>query len=201
MGRSAILAAGLRREGGGPDVVLDDPPPLVAAAGGRDQFVTVVYLVLDPATGAASLRTRRAPAAAVVSAGGTATTSMPRAARRWGSAAPGHARSSDLQLAPGETLWLYTDGLVESRRRPIDVGLAALADAAGRADRGTSNRSPVAHLWSRSRHTRRRRHRAARATPTRLGDEEPLSHAKMRPRRRGVQARSRRRRSISCRRA
>ena len=36
-------------------------------------------------------------------------------------------------LAPGETLWLYTDGLVESRERPIDVGLAALADGAGRA--------------------------------------------------------------------
>ena len=36
-------------------------------------------------------------------------------------------------LGPGETLWLYTDGLVESRKRPIDVGLDALADAAGHA--------------------------------------------------------------------
>ena len=39
-------------------------------------------------------------------------------------------------LEPGETLWLYTDGLVESRERSIDVGLAALADAAGRAEGG-----------------------------------------------------------------
>jgi serine phosphatase RsbU (regulator of sigma subunit) len=36
-------------------------------------------------------------------------------------------------LEPGETLWLYTDGLIESRRRPLDDGLAALADAAAEA--------------------------------------------------------------------
>ena len=36
-------------------------------------------------------------------------------------------------LAPGETLWLFTDGLVESRRRSLDDGLAALARAAGDA--------------------------------------------------------------------
>ncbi len=30
---------------------------------------------------------------------------------------------------PGTTLALYTDGLVESRTRPIDDGLAALQDA------------------------------------------------------------------------
>jgi serine/threonine-protein kinase RsbW len=36
-------------------------------------------------------------------------------------------------LAPGATLLLYTDGLVESRDADIDRGLAALLDAAERA--------------------------------------------------------------------
>ena len=64
------------------------------------------------------------------------TTSRRRAARRSGSAAPTPCTLGRFDLAPGETLWLYTDGLVESRRRPIDVGLAALADAAGSAEGG-----------------------------------------------------------------
>jgi hypothetical protein len=41
---------------------------------------------------------------------------------------------SRVTIAEGETLWLYTDGLVESRHRPIDDGLAALADTAARAE-------------------------------------------------------------------
>ena len=41
--------------------------------------------------------------------------------------------SGRFTLAPGETLWLYTDGLIESRRRPLDDGLAALEQTAARA--------------------------------------------------------------------
>jgi serine phosphatase RsbU (regulator of sigma subunit) len=37
------------------------------------------------------------------------------------------------RLGPGETLWLFTDGLIESRTRPLDTGMAALAEAAGPA--------------------------------------------------------------------
>jgi serine phosphatase RsbU (regulator of sigma subunit) len=38
-----------------------------------------------------------------------------------------------VSLPPGATLALYTDGLVESRARPLDHGMAALRDALGSA--------------------------------------------------------------------
>ena len=61
-----------------------------------------------------------------------------RPARRSGSAGPRPPPKAGWQLAPGTTLWLFTDGLVESRRRPLDTGLRALeaaaADATGSLD-------------------------------------------------------------------
>jgi serine phosphatase RsbU (regulator of sigma subunit) len=42
------------------------------------------------------------------------------------------------RLAPGETLYLYSDGLVEGRRRDIDTGMRLFAEAASRDDSGTS---------------------------------------------------------------
>jgi serine phosphatase RsbU (regulator of sigma subunit) len=41
--------------------------------------------------------------------------------------------ATQFSLPPGATLALYTDGLVESRTRPIDDGLAALRGALGSA--------------------------------------------------------------------
>jgi serine phosphatase RsbU (regulator of sigma subunit) len=41
----------------------------------------------------------------------------------------GTFESTRFSLAPGATLALYTDGLVENRTRPIDSGLAALRRA------------------------------------------------------------------------
>ena len=72
-------------------------------------------------------------------------TSTRRAARRSASAAPARARSGSFTLAPGETLWLFTDGLVESRRRPIDVGPRRARRAAGpRRGRARRDRRPPA---------------------------------------------------------
>jgi serine phosphatase RsbU (regulator of sigma subunit) len=48
--------------------------------------------------------------------------------------ADGTYRHSALPLDRGQLLTLFTDGLVESRSRPIDVGLAELLDATGGAD-------------------------------------------------------------------
>jgi serine phosphatase RsbU (regulator of sigma subunit) len=42
-------------------------------------------------------------------------------------------QATQVSLPPGATLALYTDGLVESRTRPLDHGIAALRDALGSA--------------------------------------------------------------------
>jgi serine phosphatase RsbU (regulator of sigma subunit) len=42
-------------------------------------------------------------------------------------------QTTQVNLPPGATLALYTDGLVESRTRPLDHGMAALRDALGSA--------------------------------------------------------------------
>jgi serine phosphatase RsbU (regulator of sigma subunit) len=41
--------------------------------------------------------------------------------------------ATEISLPPGATLALYTDGLVESRTRPLDDGLAALQRELGAA--------------------------------------------------------------------
>ena len=45
----------------------------------------------------------------------------------------GSFEAAEVSLSPGTTLALYTDGLVESRIRPLDEGLAALGAALGAA--------------------------------------------------------------------
>ena len=45
---------------------------------------------------------------------------------------PGTFQSVKTRLEPGATIALYTDGLIESRSRPIDDGLAALGSALSR---------------------------------------------------------------------
>ena len=90
--------------------------------------------MLDAATGACELASAgHLPPLLVARPAARAFVDAPRCPPLGFSGAD-RARSARFALAPGETLWLFTDGLVESRRRPIDVGLAALADAAGRAD-------------------------------------------------------------------
>jgi serine phosphatase RsbU (regulator of sigma subunit) len=48
----------------------------------------------------------------------------------------GSFHATEISLPPGATLALYTDGLVESRTRPFDDGVAALSQALGAALRG-----------------------------------------------------------------
>ena len=130
--RNSLRAYALK--GAGPTEVIDDLYRLVDASGGGIAFATLVYVVLDERTGACDLASAGPPAAAVVAAaGGAHYVETPRCPPLgFSDAAP--CTIAHFDLAPGETLWLYTDGLVESRRRSIDVGLAALADAAGRTE-------------------------------------------------------------------
>ena len=115
-----------------------DPEPAVVAAGldllagelAEDQIVTLVYLLLDPATGEGSHRPPRSPSAAA-----RAATGQPRVLDGAGSpplGVPGVRREqAPLCVEPGSLLVFFTDGLVEERRTGLDVGLPALT-AAGR---------------------------------------------------------------------
>ena len=132
--RNSLRAYALK--GAGPAEVIDDLYRLVDASTGAIAFATLVYVVLDERTGACDLASAgHLPPLIVGAAGGAHFTETPRCPPLGFSDAD-PSTLAHFEIAPGETLWLYTDGLVESRRRPIDVGLAALADAAGRAEGG-----------------------------------------------------------------
>ncbi len=128
--RNALRAYALK--GARPDAVMDDLHALVDAAGGEITFVTAVYVVIDPATGEGELALAGHLPPLIVGAERSEYLDAPRCPPL-GFSGAGPCASGTFRLEPGETLWLYTDGLVESRKRPIDVGLHSLADAAGRA--------------------------------------------------------------------
>jgi serine phosphatase RsbU (regulator of sigma subunit) len=126
--RNALRAYALK--GAAPGAVIDDLHALVDQSAGEITFVTVVYVVLDLASGCGEVATagHLPPLLA-----GTGYVDMPHCPPL-GFGGVSECATSRFALAPGQTLWLYTDGLVESRTRPIDTGLALLADAAASAD-------------------------------------------------------------------
>lgn len=93
-------------------------------------FATCVYAVIDPAAGIAEIA--RAGHLPPILAGpdGTARALHLPAGLPLGLGAESF-QAIRIDLPPGSTLALYTDGLVESRSRPIDAGLTAFRDALG----------------------------------------------------------------------
>jgi serine phosphatase RsbU (regulator of sigma subunit) len=98
-------------------------------------FATLTYIVYDPRTGAGVLATAgHLPALVLEADGATRFVSGPRCPPL-GAAPDSPALEHEFTLAPGATLVLYTDGLVESRTRSLDTGLERLATVArGRTD-------------------------------------------------------------------
>jgi serine phosphatase RsbU (regulator of sigma subunit) len=134
MGQIRISLRAYALKGADPAAVVDDLHALVDASGGAITFATLMYVRLDPATGACELATAgHLPPLLVGADGGASYVDTPRCPPL-GFSGAGPCTLARFAVGPGETLWLYTDGLVESRRRPIDTGLDALADAAGRAE-------------------------------------------------------------------
>ncbi len=127
--RNALRAYALR--GGAPCEVIDDLHVLVAASAGAITFVTVLYVVLDPQTGEGELASAGHLPPLIVGRR-AAFVDAPRCPPLGFSGAE-PCTAGSFTLAAGETLWLFTDGLVESRRRPIDVGLDTLAKTARHA--------------------------------------------------------------------
>jgi serine phosphatase RsbU (regulator of sigma subunit) len=126
--RNALRAYALK--GARPAQVIDDLHALADAAEGEIGFATLLYLELDVATGEGEFAIAGHLPPLVVDAAGTATYAAAATCPPLGASDAPPCRSSRLVLPSGGALWLYTDGLVESRRQPIDTGMGALAAAA-----------------------------------------------------------------------
>lgn len=88
------------------------------------QLVTMLYLLLDPATGEVVIGNAGHLAPLLVS--GDTCDPVPTALGVPFGATGGTRRSTRLQLQPGEGFVCFTDGLVERRDRDIDLGIEAV---------------------------------------------------------------------------
>jgi GAF domain-containing protein len=97
-------------------------------AGTAAPFATCVYAVIDPSGGASGIvQAGHLPPVLVLPDGETEVLDLPPGLPL--GLGTGSFEATQFSLTPGATLALYTDGLVESRSRPIDDGLAALRGA------------------------------------------------------------------------
>ncbi|HEX4657401.1 MAG TPA: SpoIIE family protein phosphatase [Streptosporangiaceae bacterium] len=91
-------------------------------------FATCIYAVIDPSAGTGDIaRAGHLPPVLALPDGATEVLDLPAGLPL--GLGTGTFQATRISLAPGATLALYTDGLVENRTRPIDGGLAALRRA------------------------------------------------------------------------
>jgi PAS domain S-box-containing protein len=94
-----------------------------------EAMATVVYAVLDPATGELSYANAGHPAPIYATASGQVEYLETSSGAMLGAPGEGSFSTGQRRLAPGSALLLYTDGLIEDRHRDIGEGFAALAEA------------------------------------------------------------------------
>jgi GAF domain-containing protein/anti-sigma regulatory factor (Ser/Thr protein kinase) len=94
------------------------------------EMATVAYAVLDPDSGELTYALAGHPPPLVVPADGEGRFLDGGRAGPVGVATPGTYREATATIEPGDTLLLYTDGLVERPDLSLDDGLAALRDRA-----------------------------------------------------------------------
>jgi hypothetical protein len=91
-------------------------------------FATCICAVLDPSDGSCVIAMAgHLPPVLILAGGGTEVLDLPTG-MPLGLGAESF-QATQISLPPGTILALYTDGLVESRSRPLDDGTAALRDA------------------------------------------------------------------------
>jgi PAS domain S-box-containing protein len=94
-----------------------------------EAMATVVYAVLDPATGELSYANAGHPAPIYATTSGQVEYLETSSGAMLGAPGEGSFSTGRRQLAPGSALLFYTDGLIEDRHRDIGEGFAALAEA------------------------------------------------------------------------
>jgi serine phosphatase RsbU (regulator of sigma subunit)/DNA-binding response OmpR family regulator/anti-sigma regulatory factor (Ser/Thr protein kinase) len=125
--RGALRAFAI--EGHSPGEALLHLNRVVQATLGSGMVATVMFLILDANAGTVTVASAGHPPPAVVGANGRVRFLETTPAVPLGIDAHASASEQVHALTPGDTLLLYTDGLVERRDESIDVGFERLRDA------------------------------------------------------------------------
>jgi serine phosphatase RsbU (regulator of sigma subunit) len=141
MGKGLAAAAGMGRVRNAlRALALTDPRPAAVLAGldrlftateQAEQVTTVCYLVVDPQTGEGVAGNAGHLPPLLLGHGKPPRLDLTEAGTPLGWASP--RQQYPFSVAPGSTAVLYSDGLVENRKRGLDVGLADLVAVAARA--------------------------------------------------------------------
>lgn len=128
--RTALRAYAL--DGYGPAAVLERLDRLLQLTH-RTGMATVAYAVLDPAGDELCFASAGHPPALLVGADGARFAETPVFPPLGARPHPTYEQTS-IAIAPGTTVLLYTDGLIEQRGEPLGVGLERLRVAGGAGD-------------------------------------------------------------------
>ncbi|ADG89103.1 SpoIIE family protein phosphatase [Thermobispora bispora] len=114
-----------------PDAVLTGLDRVFEATEEEEQVTTLAYMVVEPGTGEGMLGLAGHPPPLLVSPQGTAILheAQPGTPLGWATS----RKHSKICVPPGYTAVLYTDGLVENRRRGLDTGLKELTSIVAEA--------------------------------------------------------------------
>ncbi|HEX8054066.1 MAG TPA: SpoIIE family protein phosphatase [Thermoleophilaceae bacterium] len=127
--RTALRAYALDADGDRPGPVLDRLDRLVRSLDERE-MATVAYVVIDPAESVLTASLAGHPPPLVLGADGSTRFLDGVRSRPIGVVAARRYDETTAPLERGETLILYTDGLVERRGVPIDEGMRRLEEVA-----------------------------------------------------------------------
>ena len=139
MGRGVAAAASMAQMRASVRAYLAvDPEPdgvltkldLMMAAYGDDQLVTLVYLLVDPARDEILVANAGHPAPVLLRAD-SSVDQLPSADGGPLGIPRGPRRQHRIGFGPGDTILLFTDGLIERRTEDIDAGRARLSGAVG----------------------------------------------------------------------
>ncbi|KUM79803.1 SpoIIE family protein phosphatase [Streptomyces curacoi] len=129
-----------------PDEIMSHLNDIVGAMG-EESYVTCLYALYDSTTRVCTISRAGHPPPALLHPDGTVVFPSLSADPPLGAAAPPF-ETTEIPVPEGSVLVLYTDGLVESSKREMDEGMAALADVL-RASHADGTAADLEHLCER----------------------------------------------------